>query len=100
MPADPARAARLYRQAATFSSGSTPVYLPPVGSAKSGTVLQVRAGVDAPGLPEAQLAVARLHLDGRGVRRGKAAACRWAERAARAGLAEAERWMAAAGCPR
>lgn len=65
---DPRRAAKLYKQAATFTSGTTYVYSPPVGKGGRGTVIPVRTGPDRPGLAEAKYRLGVMYLEGRGVR--------------------------------
>jgi TPR repeat protein len=79
------QAARLYRAAAAATSGTTYVYSPPVGGERSGRVLPVRLGPATPGLPEAQFRLARLYLEGRGVRRDRGRAVRLLKSASRAG---------------
>ena len=81
--ANAAEAAHWYRQAAESESGITHIYLPPVGRQKYGMVMPVQAGLPRTGLPEAQYALARLYLDGRGVKQSDGKARKWLKRAAR-----------------
>lgn len=82
VPRDPRRAAKLYRAAARYTSGTTYVYSPPVGKAPA-QVLPVSIGPDVPGLPEAMLRLARLYEQGLGVKRDEKKAALWRERAMR-----------------
>ena len=78
-----AEAAHWYRQAAEPESGVTHIYLPPVGKQKYGMVMPIQTGSPRTGLPEAQYALARLYLDGRGVKQSDRKARKWLKRAAR-----------------
>jgi hypothetical protein len=68
VPQDMQRAAQLYRFAASFTSGTTYIYSPPVRKGGSGRVMPLRVGMDQPGLPEAKYRLALLHLRGTGVK--------------------------------
>lgn len=89
VPRDLARAARLYRQAAQFTSGTTYVYSPPVGKNGRGTVIPVRTGTDQPGLAEAKYRLALLYLRGAGVKLDFEKASELLREAARQGFAPA-----------
>lgn len=67
VPQDYRRAAQLYRAASQFTSGTTYVYSPPVGSAP-GRVLPINTGTDRAGLAEAKYRLALLHAQGLGVK--------------------------------
>ena len=54
MERDPAKARKLYAQAATTSGGTIWVYSPPVGNGTSGRVIPVDRGPRQPGLAEAK----------------------------------------------
>lgn len=82
VPRDYARAARLYRAAASPTSGTIYVYSPAVGKSPA-QVLPLRSGPDQAGLPEAMIRLARLYDQGLGVRRDPAKAAEWRERANR-----------------
>lgn len=84
------RAARLYRQAAAFQSGTTYVYSPPVGREKSGRVIPVRTGADQPGLAQAKLRLAKLLLSGLGVEPDREEALELLREAAAAGSNDAK----------
>jgi hypothetical protein len=82
---DPARAATLYRAAASFTSGTIAVYVPGANGA-AGTVMQVRSGPDRPGLAEAKYRLGLLYLAGRGVPRDVAEGQEWIRKAIEAGF--------------
>lgn len=82
--ADPERAAQLYRQAASFTSGTIWVYVPGINGA-AGTVMPVRSGPDQPGLAEAKYRLGLLYLAGRGVPRDAAEGQEWIRKAIEAG---------------
>ncbi len=83
--ADPPRAARLYRQASSFTSGTTFIYLPGV-KGKPGMVLPLRRGPDQPGLPEAQYRLGLMYLEGRGMPQDRRRALTLLKTAAKAGF--------------
>lgn len=87
--ADPARAARLYRAASSYTSGMNFIYLAGVGG-KPGTVLPLRSGPDQPGLSEAQYRLGLMYLDGRGVRQDRRRARELIRKAAGAGYGPAK----------
>jgi hypothetical protein len=60
VPADPRRAARLYRLAASDSGGTVHVYTPPVSPQSQGRVLPVQTGARQPGLEAARERLANL----------------------------------------
>lgn len=80
--ANAAEAAHWYRQAAESETGVTNVYSPPVGKEQYGRVIPVRTGPPRVGLPEAQYALGRLYLEGRGVKQSDRKARKWLKRAA------------------
>lgn len=88
-PADPARAARLYRDAGSFTSGTKFIYVPGVDH-KPGWVMPVRSGPDRPGLPEAQYRLGLMYVEGRGVKPDRQQGLKLIEGAAKAGSAVAE----------
>lgn len=90
VPRDPARAAVLYEAAAAFRSGTTFVYVPPVGRHQAGTVTPIRTGPDQAGLPEAKYRLALLLLRGDGVRLDIARGLRLLREAAEAGFLPAK----------
>ncbi len=94
--ADPARAARLYRQAAASTSGSRFIYVPGVDK-KPGYVLPVRSGPDRPGLVEAQYRLGLMYLEGRGVGADRNRGLSLIRRAAKAGSAQAKAELEAMG---
>jgi TPR repeat protein len=84
-PQDLKRAARYYTIAATPSAGTVPIYVPPVRNEHFGHTTNVRLGERTAGIPEAQLALAQMYADGRGVTRNTREARRWAQRALNGG---------------
>lgn len=80
VPMDVRRAAKLYRAAASPTSGTIYVYSPPVGKSP-GQVLPLRSGPDQPGLPEAMRRLARLYEQGLGVKKDPARAARLKDQA-------------------
>jgi TPR repeat protein len=90
---DPARAARLYRAASSFTSGMNYIYLAGVNG-KPGTVLPLRTGADKPGLTEAQYRLGLMYLDGRGVRQDRRRAKELIGKAADAGYGPAKDTLA------
>jgi TPR repeat protein len=95
-PPDPARAARFYRQAAAFTSGMLFLYTPGVKGA-AGTTMPIRTGPDQAGLPAAQYRLAKLYLDGRGVRRDRGRAVRLLKTASKGGYAPAQELLRSLG---
>lgn len=95
VPQDLARAAAMYERAAADVASTMPIYSPPVRRGGSGSVIMVRNPNAQTGSPEARFRLGLMLLEGRGVdadpRRGR----RLIERAARAGHAEAVKWLAA-----
>ncbi len=82
---DAATAAQLLKIASTPVSGTTMIYVPsPTGG--YGTVNRVRTGPDVPAIPEADLELARLYLEGRGVPRDLKKARHHAEKARNSGV--------------
>lgn len=65
VPADLERAEALYRAAATTIVGTTAIYVPPACLKCAGSVQFIRTGPDRPGLPQAELALAVMHIEGR-----------------------------------
>lgn len=63
--ADHARAEALYEAAARTIINQTAIYVPPACRKCAGTVQFVRTGPDVLGLPDAALALARMHIEGR-----------------------------------
>lgn len=86
---DVRRAAKLYRQAASFTAGTTYVYSPPVGKNGRGTVIPVRTGPDRVGLPDAKFRLGVMYLEGRGVGFDFAKGRKLLEEAADGGSADA-----------
>ena len=86
---DPARimkeAVRWYKKAAASSSGSTPVYMAPVGNLKYGWVMNVSTGPATPGDARAQFRLAELYMEGRFVKQNNKKAGKWLGRAAAQG---------------
>lgn len=83
---DPARimkeAVRWYKKAARPSSGSTPVYMPPMGNLKYGRVINIPTGPATPGDARAQFRLAELYIEGRFVKQSDKKARVWLKRAA------------------
>jgi TPR repeat protein len=81
---DPARAQRLFAAAATANPAYTQIYAPGACVGCPGTVMLLPNANAAPGLPEAELALALMHVEGRAVlsdpRRGLRAIDRLAKR--------------------
>lgn len=81
---DPPRAQRLFAAAAASDPAMTQVYTPGLCPGCAGSVLLVPRANAAPGLPEAELALALMHVEGRAVpadpRRGLRAIDRLAKR--------------------
>jgi TPR repeat protein len=88
IPADPARAARLYRDAARGSSGAVFVYVPGV-QGRPGHVMPVMTDSNQRGEPEAAFLLAQLYWDGRGVKQDRKRALRLFRDAAQRGYAPA-----------
>ena len=86
--ADPARAARLYRQAGSFRPGTQYIWVPGV-SGQPGYVMPVVSGPDQAGLAKAQFHLAMMYLDGRGVAVDRRRASALLGEAAKAGYAPA-----------
>jgi len=86
---DAREAARWYKLAAAPSSGQSYYYMAPVGNQSRGWVMPYQTGQPHPGDARAQFALARLYLDGRGVKRSERRARRWLDRAARQGYGPA-----------
>ncbi len=87
--ADPRAAAKWYRKAATYDSGTTSVFVAPTGDERFGTVLEVRIGPRIDGLAAAKYRLGLLYLAGRGVKQSRKKAKSWLRRAARQGHQEA-----------
>lgn len=80
VPRDYRRAAKLYRAAASPTSGIIYVYSPGVGEAPS-QVMPLRSGPDRPGLAQAARGLARLYERGLGVEPDPEKAALWRRRA-------------------
>lgn len=89
--ADPEAAAKWYRKAARYDSGTTSLFAPPTagGREKFGTALEVRIGPELEGLAAAKYRLGLLYLEGRGVVQSRKKAKSWLRRAARQGHEEA-----------
>jgi TPR repeat protein len=64
---DPERAQRLFAAAATSVAPTTAIYAPGVCVGCPGRVLLIPNAAASPGLPEAELALAVMHVEGRAV---------------------------------
>jgi TPR repeat protein len=95
-PADPARAAKLYRQASSFTSGTQFIWVPGVNG-KPGWVMPIRSGPDQSGLAGAQYRLGLMYLDGRGVPRDRGRAVALLRRAAKGGVEDAQRMLETLG---
>ena len=87
--ADPVAAARWYRKAARYDSGTISVFAEPTGDERFGTPLDVRIGPLLEGNADAKYRLGLLYLDGRGVVQSRKKAKSWLRRAARQGHEEA-----------
>ena len=91
--ADPEAAAKWYRKAATYHSGTTSLFVAPdaAGREKFGTALEVRIGPRLDGYADAKYRLGLLYLEGRGVKQSRNKARKWLKRAARQGHDDAAR---------
>lgn len=79
------QAAKWYKRAAGPASNSQYTYAPPVGHRELGRLVEGTRDRPERGYPPAQMALAELYLDGRGLKEDEAKAQRWLSRAARQG---------------
>lgn len=79
------QAAKWYKRAAGPASNSQYTYAPPVGHGELGRLYEGTRDRPKRGYPPAQMALAELYLDGRGVKQDEAKAQQWLSRAARQG---------------
>ena len=89
--ADPSAAAKWYRKAASYNSGTTSVFVAPdaEGREKFGTALEVKIGPTLYGHADAKYRLGRLYLEGRGVKQSRKKARHWFKRAAKQGHEDA-----------
>ena len=87
--ADPVAAAKWYRKAARYDSGTISVFAEPSGDERFGTPLDVRIGPLLEGNADAKYRLGLMYLEGRGVVQSRIKAKRWLKRAARQGHEDA-----------